>query len=340
MREFNQDIFKYLNPKENDKFSSYSKDGIQDLLNYIDKFFLEYRSSLNISSDILFGLEIEASSLSPLSFIDDIIFKLNINDWSVEQEKSITDGFEVISPVLNNNIGCWNDLKKLCLAINPYASINNECGGHVHVGAHVLGEKKESWLNFIKLWAVYEHIIFRFCYGEYLTNRSKILGFAQPCSSIFMRDYAKFIYNNSISLDKVIHGISHNEKGLAVNLMNVVNPSSVIKKNTIEFRCPNGTLNPIIWQNNVNLFAHILMYAKSENYDDDIVSKRCYKISDSSLKLKIYNKIYLKGALELADLIFDNNLDKLYFLRQYLKSYEVGTECLQKTKPFTLCMKK
>ena len=36
----------------------------------------------------------------------------------------------------------------------------------------------------------------------------------------------------------------------------------------------------------------------------------------------IYSEINLKKALEFIDLIFDNNLDKIYFLRQYLKNYE------------------
>ena len=33
--------------------------------------------------------------------------------------------------------------------------------------------------------------------------------------------------------------------------------------------------------------------------------------------------IYLEQALELCDMIFTNNFDKVYFLRQYLKSFEV-----------------
>ena len=35
--------------------------------------------------------------------------------------------------------------------------------------------------------------------------------------------------------------------------------------------------------------------------------------------LKRYKEIDLTGSLELADLIFDNNLDKINFLKQYLK---------------------
>ena len=33
----------------------------------------------------------------------------------------------------------------------------------------------------------------------------------------------------------------------------------------------------------------------------------------------LYNNVNLKNALEFVDLVFNNNLDKVYFLRQYIK---------------------
>lgn len=36
----------------------------------------------------------------------------------------------------------------------------------------------------------------------------------------------------------------------------------------------------------------------------------------------LYDEINLKNALEFVDLVFDNNLDKVYFLRQYLKNFQ------------------
>lgn len=44
--------------------------------------------------------------------------------------------------------------------------------------------------------------------------------------------------------------------------------------------------------------------------------------------------IYLYEALELSDLIFNNNFDKIYFLRQYLKSFETNRKYNIKTKNF------
>lgn len=50
-----------------------------------------------------------------------------------------------------------------------------------------------------------------------------------------------------------------------------------------------------------------------------------YKFERSSKSYKeikfLYNEIDLKNVLEFVDLIFDNNLDKLNFLRQYIGDF-------------------
>lgn len=66
-----------------------------------------------------------------------------------------------------------------------------------------------------------------------------------------------------------------------------------------------------------------MLYCKSLKFNDDIVERRKRNNLNEYYSLEFYNEIFLDQALELSDLIFDNNLDKLYFLRQYLKSFEV-----------------
>ena len=44
--------------------------------------------------------------------------------------------------------------------------------------------------------------------------------------------------------------------------------------------------------------------------------------SHHSTNVYLYRNIYLEQAIELADLIFKRNIDKIYFLRQYLKSFQ------------------
>lgn len=36
----------------------------------------------------------------------------------------------------------------------------------MHFGAHVLGNNYDNWLTLIKIWAIYERIIYNFYYGE------------------------------------------------------------------------------------------------------------------------------------------------------------------------------
>lgn len=68
-------------------------------------------------------------------------------------------------------------------------------------------------------------------------------------------------------------------------------------------------------------FVHFLKYCKSKSFDDDLVEKR-HRLNKFQ-NLKWYDEIYLEQALELCDMIFTNNFDKVYFLRQYLKSFQV-----------------
>jgi len=96
-----------------------------------------------------------------------------------------------------------------------------------------------------------------------------------------------------------------------------------LKKNTLEFRSPNGTIDPVIWQNNLNMLVNLLLYCKSNDFNNDVIDKRHDKYKEKYNSLYWYNEIYIDQALELCDLIFTNNLDKINFLRQYLKSFEI-----------------
>ena len=54
----------------------------------------------------------------------------------------------------------------------------------------------------------------------------------------------------------------------------------------------------------------------------------------------MYDEIFLDQALEFADLIFTNNLDKIYFLKQYLKGFELANEKKKIADPFTRILTK
>lgn len=318
----NNIIFKYINPDDNMMLSKLSGYDLQDLIILLNNFYLDLRYNISLDNSITFGTELEFEDADKEVIRDKISDEL-LRNWIVKSDCSIINGGEVNSPILRDRESSWNELSKVCSILGEYAKVGNSSAGHIHIGAHILGDDVTSWLNFIKLWSVYENIIFRFSYGEFLAGRKCILRYARPIKDI-LKDYYKQFKDNHVSLENMLVILSK-KRDQAVNFANVLKFStgSFNLGNTIEFRCPNATFKPEIWQNNIKFFAKFLQYSNSSLYDDDIVEERNKLDINNNLKYEMYNEIYLNQALELGDMLFDNNLDKIYFLKQYLKNFGI-----------------
>lgn len=334
-------IFDFIKPEENTKLSDIKGLDLQELLILIDEYYLTLRNRLEFDETVTFGLELEFEHAEK----ERIINKLNNSridkNWIHKKDNSLPGGFEINSPKSFDVQKSWIELKKVCSIVRSSATIGENSGGHVHVGAQVLGNKRESFLNFLKMWAVYENIFYRFLYGEYLGPRPNILEYASPVSKFYLNAYKELKTNTNNGQFELIK----TTKYLGVNIKNMKFLNSK-GKNTIEFRSPNGTLEPVIWQNNVNLLVNILQYCNSSKFNNDTVEKRHiinletfwtlenYDSMKIDRALAFYNEIYIDQALELCDMLFDNNLDKIYFLRQYLKSFEVTKKGFELAKTF------
>ncbi len=321
-------IFEFINPKDNDSFSNMSGKELQELIYRLNKYYLELRNTLNLNRNITFGFELEFEDANTGEIRYELRKNKLLDDWHLVGDVSLDNGAEIDSPILRDDFIYWNELKKVCNIVKENAIIGNNSAGHIHIGAQILGSNPINWHNFLKLWAVYEKIIFRFLYGEQLTARKSLKIYAYPVREMFIEEYLKIkvvMERMNVSPDLIIDKVKSDLGEQAVNFANCIYDSLDEFKysNTIEFRCPNGTLEPIIWQNNLNLLVNILMYSKSRKFDDNTINLRENKNKDDFNDLEWYDEIYLIDALELSDMIFNNNLDKLYFLRQYLKNFEV-----------------
>ncbi len=334
----NDPIFNYIKPNNNDKLSDMSGLDLQELIWYIENYYLELRKRLGFDNMVTFGLELEFEQAMKDRICNQLNQYFNNDSWLLKHDGSLENGAEINSPILKDVESSWQELEKVCEIVSDNAQIGRKSGGHIHIGTQVIGSKSTSWLNFIKFWSVYENIIYRFVYGDYLVGRPSIKEYAEPMTRDFWNDYL-ISKERGYSTEEIVRKASH-KRYQAVNLNNVVNFSDFKKDNTIEFRCPNGSLDPVIWQNNVNLFVNILLYAKSSRFNDDIVTKRHETNQDKYSRLSDYNELYLEQALELCDMIFTSNFDKVYFLRQYLKSFKVGTKELEKPQEFTKKLKR
>lgn len=359
-------IFNYLNPVDNDIISEIKYEDLEQLMFWLNKYYLEYRDIIGIDEDITFGIEIEMENFK-CKINEYFEFQLLINQivgndrWECKNDISLRHvvgdeirwGREISSDVLTDTRKSWIDIANVCKVASSYGSIGDKCGAHVHVGAQILGNNTLYWYRFLKLCSVYENIIYRFGYGEYLTYRPMMVDKMKPSALLYdskLPEIEKRLDSDLISLLWKLnpiqmfggldllkyYGISFWHM-LCDDDWNLYQNYDVFNKYcSVEYRVPNGTFDPIIWQNNINFFIKLLLYCKSSRFNDDVISQRREKIYGVLGDINMYSDIYIDQALELCDMIFDNNLDKIYFMRQYLKSFEKSNKTFVRAKNFTV----
>lgn len=172
------------------------------------------------------------------------------------------------------------------------------------------------------LWLLYENVIFRFTNGEYVTERTSRKGYASSLMNYYFGAYKNLKEMKEIKVSDYLECLKNGRYGAVYfGYIREKNIGDFSEKSTVEFRCPNGSLEPIIWQNNLNFFVSLLQSIKSKDFDRDLIDRRYFEFETISESL--YNEIFLNQALELCDLVFTNNFDKIYFLKQYLKSFKL-----------------
>lgn len=329
----------FINPKRNDSFSSLRGFDLQDLLIETQNYFLSYRDTLNLPSNVTFGFEIEYEGVSQEK-VKKFIKSNYLPNWKLVPDGSLNSGGEINSSIIKDKITDWQQLKLMCdYLTSQKADTSQNAGGHIHLGAQVLGKDIDAWKQFFKLYAAYESVLFRFAYGDKLSDRTRLFHFAPP-SAPFIISLLK-LFNDKLTVYELGKLVPEWEKNSALNLGHVFfdAPDCQTNGNTIEFRFPNDTTNAVIWQNEGNAFAKMLVSAQSKAMNEDFLD---FKLKHEFVSYYdggeyLYSEINLKNVLEFVDLAFDNNLDKIYFLRQYLKGFQdsYGTKSAQQAASFT-----
>lgn len=309
-----------LSTKSCDTFSILRGNDLLDLLEVVENTLIAYRNTLNLPSKLTFGVEIEYEKVSQRTvskYIDE-----HLPNWYSTRDTSLQSGGEINSPILRDEKRTWEELKKICEFLKSHnADTTKNAGGHIHVGAPVIGNNLEGWRIFIKLYTLYEHIIYRFFYGDKINGRPKIMKYAPPVSDE-LYDILE-IFNELIIVSDLEYKLP-DDKYYAINFghLDFYELNKNHDKNTFELRCPNGTTEEIIWQNNINTFARMLLSSGTCSINEDYLNYKLQRFTPNTHDSYRYKEVILKEALEFCDLVFDCNLDKVYFLRQYIKSFE------------------
>jgi len=277
-----------------------SKDNVEKIKDRIKNYHENYYDVISIPENIKFGVEIEF--LSP-HHLNDIIEEASNTSYEFGYDGiTVTSILEAVSPVLTNKKETWQELRRVLNIIKSTdAYVDERVGAHIHFDNSIINDN--NVVSFLKLWYVFEEIIYQFSYGEFDHLRYDAFLYANKLDTELrtcLDDYEKG--NQDLTI------FANFDKGYGINLSNHLSSRPIHYKNTYEIRCPNGTINENTWQNNINFFAHLLLFGANQN------------------NVQIINDYYYKGRLEnndenaiaLSELIFENDNDKLDFLKQYM----------------------
>ncbi len=261
-----------------------------------------YRRKLDIPRKVIFGLELELDKVDPGEVYHLVRGRIG-KDWIVKDDNSLTkdQSAEIVSPRLRNTEDTWELLFKLGELLNEINASYDKCSFQVNFDGSLL-PSVEAKAKFLRLYAMYEDIIYRFSKSEDLSYRDSIEMYAAP---IILAIKGMMPLGDNASVN-----IFRNQKRYGIAFKDQ-------DKDLIEFRTPNMSNNPVYFQNYINTFYYLIMAVSKGKYDDDEVRDYIGRFSKSYL-LEGYEVERVEKAKAFCKRIFPKDMDKSNFMSQYI----------------------
>lgn len=296
------------------------------------------------------------------------IYELENKDKYVVHQEETADA-EIVTPILQNNEEQWEAFFEMyAMLYESGATIAGNTSSHIHIGSHKINTPDKLSL-LLKTLVVFEPLIFKFGYGynnaprAYLRYRDGEHCIFSPMMSprrvrLFTEQLDKYNFKSPGTMQGYFRDFLSSEltfrpvfnfNGFDFEKLQYGIDFDIPGDDHFEIRCFNGTLRPEIAQNNINLIASIVDAVIEDRIDKDYVfaeyekyKKKRYnfdyrfaRIDDEKVGeqynrlLNGFSKVKLDKALKLADMIFTAELDKCYFLKQYLKLFRAEPEYVE-----------
>ena len=294
----------------------------------------QYQYVINSQREIRFGTEIEfayALKKDVIETVNKYINKIEQDKsskyliWNVVDELTVQEkkdgeihGGELVSPILNNDQKSWESLKKIerCFKVDNFGFSDN-CGFHVHLDKMSFGNigNMKFRKNLLKMWMLFEDIIYRTAYGYLNIERKDILKYAQPTNCYIYKNINSF--NNDDNFYDFLNRYA-SDRNCGLNLSNIHLQGIYISgKQTYEIRCANALENKFLMQNTIRFYLNFFNYCDSYNFDEEYIE---YLIkSFEPMFINRFREEKFDKALSLANLIYEDEIDKMLFMKQYLK---------------------
>lgn len=263
---------------------------------------MEFRSKLTLPYKANFGLELELDKVDLLE-VRELVGRNIGGDFSIKNDKSLTTGMnaEINTPVLRNSKATWELLKRMGELLKKINASYDCCSFQVNFDGSLL-PSVEDRVKFLKIYAMYEDIVYRFSKGEDLSYRDSLEEYASP---IILTLKGVLSINN----DAVVEMFSNQKRyGICFKSRDC---------DLIEFRTPNMTDNVCLWQNYVTFFYYLLNLVHSGKINMREVDEYINSYSRIYI-LENYEKEKEEKALQLSKKLFCNSTDRINFMHQYL----------------------
>lgn len=274
------------------------------LSNFVkEKQLLTKLDGTKVDDNITIGVELECSNKKIENYINtESIFR----EYKITADSSVKKGFEIVSPILKYNVKDLNTLKNVCNLLNKcnfYTDYTS--GGHIHIGSSYL-TKKEDYYMLLYLYINTEDILYFICDRKNSIKRKYIDDYACKNKNDYIKAIDEGVFDTSSDIKRILEHINNNRyKGLNFKNLNCE------KKETIEFRMPNGEINFDELLLNIKLFSRLIEMSHKLNEMDDsnVIKVKAMKLSnieDEKERLQI-----------LLDILFDNEEEKQKYKSRY-----------------------
>ena len=207
-----------------------------------------------LPKEMTIGVEIESEGPCNWENIRETIDEAEL-DWVAKDDGSLQNGTEVVSTILTESTASM-EIFKICQELRRLRQTTSKrCGGHIHIGADYLTDIQD-WRNLRTIWNNAEGIFYAISNAKGEIPRQGVIEYASPISKKDETFSETIKLDSEDDLEKYIKLLKEiqGSKYSGINYRNVGSS----EKNTIEFRLPNGTINPTTWVENINLFGGLI----------------------------------------------------------------------------------
>lgn len=288
-----------------------------------ERFKIDDFDGSSLPSDMTFGIELEVigGNSRRMRYFNIKPFGTwnNVNDDSLAP-----NSVEVTSPILHYTSKDMSELRAVCSYLKSNGSYTDgSCAGHIHIGLNSF-KSPQALYNFYSIFSLMEPILVLISNRAGELPREGLGMFSELYQGFFefLRKENVIEFNDiNDTISQLYFELQTGHKYWTVNIGNKFN--RLHPKDTMEFRIPNGSLDPDVIIHNMKLFGRLIMISNliDKDHIEDVIDQ---------LKTGSYDDI----IIYFLKLVFDDLDDREYFYERWIDNYDLMLRNKDKCKFF------